>query len=49
VNQTSNPAALDKLKLRIQALRSKTIANGCTELSPNFGDGGAGQAAAVMG
>jgi hypothetical protein len=31
VNQTSNPAALDKLKLRIQALRSKTIANGCTE------------------
>jgi hypothetical protein len=31
VNQTSNPAALNKLKLRIQALRSKTIANGCTE------------------
>ncbi|MCK1415552.1 DUF2786 domain-containing protein [Bradyrhizobium sp. CW4] len=31
MNQTSNPAALDKLKLRIQALRSKTIANGCTE------------------
>jgi hypothetical protein len=31
VNQTSNPAALDKLKLRIQALRAKTIANGCTE------------------
>lgn len=31
MNQTSNPAALNKLKLRIQALRSKTIANGCTE------------------
>jgi hypothetical protein len=31
VNQTSNPAALHKLKLRIQALRAKTIANGCTE------------------
>jgi len=31
VNQTSNPASLDKLKLRIQALRAKTIANGCTE------------------
>jgi hypothetical protein len=31
VNQTFNPAALDKLKLRIQALRAKTIANGCTE------------------
>ncbi|MET3311141.1 hypothetical protein ABIF41_002982 [Bradyrhizobium japonicum] len=31
MNQTSNPAALDKLKLRIQALRAKTIANGCTE------------------
>jgi Protein of unknown function (DUF2786) len=31
VNQTSTPASLDKLKLRIQALRSKTIANGCTE------------------
>src|SRR3954468_16658945 len=27
----STPASLDKLKLRIQALRSKTIANGCTE------------------
>ena len=26
-----NIAALDKLKLRIQALRAKTIANGCTE------------------
>jgi Protein of unknown function (DUF2786) len=31
VHQTSTPASLDKLKLRIQALRSKTIANGCTE------------------
>ncbi|MGY4507010.1 DUF7168 domain-containing protein [Bradyrhizobium sp. USDA 3650] len=31
MHQTSNPAALDKLKLRIQALRAKTIANGCTE------------------
>ena len=31
MNQTSTPASLDKLKLRIQALRSKTIANGCTE------------------
>ena len=31
MNQTSNPAVLDKLKLRIQALRAKTIANGCTE------------------
>jgi len=31
VNQTFNPATLDKLKLRIQALRAKTIANGCTE------------------
>jgi hypothetical protein len=31
VNQTSNPAALHKLKLRIQALRAKTIGNGCTE------------------
>ncbi|CAL74393.1 conserved hypothetical protein [Bradyrhizobium sp. ORS 278] len=28
---TSDPAALDKLKGRIQALRAKTIANGCTE------------------
>ena len=27
----ANPAELDKLKLRIQALRAKTIANGCTE------------------
>ncbi|PDT87744.1 hypothetical protein CO669_22970 [Bradyrhizobium sp. Y36] len=31
MNQASSPAALDKLKLRIQALRAKTIANGCTE------------------
>ena len=31
MHQTSNPASLDKLKLRIQALRAKTIANGCTE------------------
>ena len=31
MNQTSNPAALEKLKLRIQALRAKTVANGCTE------------------
>lgn len=31
MHQTSTPASLDKLKLRIQALRSKTIANGCTE------------------
>lgn len=31
VNQTSNPDGLDRLKLRIQALRAKTIANGCTE------------------
>lgn len=31
MHQTSTPAGLDKLKLRIQALRSKTIANGCTE------------------
>lgn len=27
----AHPADLDKLKLRIQALRAKTIANGCTE------------------
>ncbi len=31
MNQSSSPAALDKLKARIQALRAKTIANGCTE------------------
>ena len=31
MNQTFNPDGLDKLKLRIQALRAKTIANGCTE------------------
>ena len=31
MDQVFNLAALDKLKLRIQALRAKTIANGCTE------------------
>ena len=31
MDQELNLAALDKLKLRIQALRAKTIANGCTE------------------
>jgi len=31
VDQKPNLAALDKLKLRIQALRAKTIDNGCTE------------------
>jgi hypothetical protein len=31
VDQSSNLAALDKLKARIQALRAKTIDNGCTE------------------
>ena len=31
VDQNSNLAALDKLKMRIQALRAKTIDNGCTE------------------
>ncbi len=31
MDQQFNPAALDKLKLRIQALRAKTIVNGCTE------------------
>jgi hypothetical protein len=31
VDQPFNLAALDKLKLRIQALRAKTIDNGCTE------------------
>ncbi|MGJ5177775.1 DUF7168 domain-containing protein [Bradyrhizobium oligotrophicum] len=31
MNQTFDPVALDKLKSRIQALRAKTIANGCTE------------------
>jgi hypothetical protein len=31
VNQQLNLAALDKLKVRIQALRAKTIDNGCTE------------------
>ena len=31
MDQEFNIAALDRLKLRIQALRAKTIANGCTE------------------
>ncbi len=31
MDQSSDRAALDKLKLRIQALRAKTIDNGCTE------------------
>ena len=31
MDQNSNLAALDKLKTRIQALRTKTIDNGCTE------------------
>jgi hypothetical protein len=31
VDRQFNLAALDKLKLRIQALRAKTIDNGCTE------------------
>jgi hypothetical protein len=31
VDQQFNLAALDKLKIRIQALRAKTIDNGCTE------------------
>ena len=31
MNRQFDHAALDKLKLRIQALRAKTIANGCTE------------------
>jgi hypothetical protein len=31
VDEHSNRAALDKLKTRIQALRAKTIDNGCTE------------------
>jgi len=31
VDASSNLAALDKLKTRIQALRAKTIDNGCTE------------------
>jgi hypothetical protein len=31
VDQSPSLAALDKLKLRIQALRAKTIDNGCTE------------------
>ncbi|SCB32451.1 Protein of unknown function [Bradyrhizobium shewense] len=31
MDQALNPDGLDKLKLRIRALRAKTIANGCTE------------------
>ena len=31
MDQNSDLAALDKLKMRIQALRAKTIDNGCTE------------------
>ena len=31
MDQQSNIAALDKLKVRIQALRAKTVDNGCTE------------------
>ncbi|WP_295855141.1 DUF2786 domain-containing protein [Tardiphaga sp.] len=31
MDQSTHLAALDKLKARIQALRAKTIANGCTE------------------
>lgn len=31
MDQSPNLAALDKLKMRIQALRAKTIDNGCTE------------------
>ncbi|AWL96112.1 MULTISPECIES: DUF7168 domain-containing protein [Bradyrhizobium] len=31
MDQALNPDGLGKLKLRIQALRAKTIANGCTE------------------
>jgi hypothetical protein len=31
VDQAFHPTGLDKLKLRIQALHAKTIANGCTE------------------
>ena len=31
MNQTKDPEALDRLKTRIQGLRAKTIANGCTE------------------
>ncbi|MCX7320590.1 MAG: DUF2786 domain-containing protein [Hyphomicrobiales bacterium] len=31
MNQHSDLAALDKLKIRIQALRAKTVSNGCTE------------------
>jgi hypothetical protein len=31
MDQRPDPAALDKLKLRIQALRAKTMGNGCTQ------------------
>jgi len=31
LNQSNDPEALDRLKTRIQGLRAKTIANGCTE------------------
>lgn len=31
MDPTLDPVALDKLKARLQALRAKTIANGCTE------------------
>jgi Protein of unknown function (DUF2786) len=31
VNEHADPAALDKLRTRIQGLRAKTIDNGCTE------------------
>ena len=31
MDEHSNLAVLDKLKARIQALRAKTIENGCTE------------------
>ncbi len=31
MNAASDPAALDKLKARIQGLRAKTTDNGCTE------------------
>jgi hypothetical protein len=38
VDQAFHPAGLDKLKLRIQALRAKTISNGCTELNRHLRD-----------
>ena len=31
MSRPADPQALEKLKARIQALRAKTIANGCTE------------------